>query len=445
MFWAFDFGAGAQKNDLPDFSWGNTSYYNLSAGDSVVFNDVTIELLNIEGRFNTIKVGKDTFVLNVAQRSLPVTTGGLAVFVADNSNLKTIGKANIAHGLLKKDVLLGVAKTESSLLNTSDFVFPVTFNHGFIWSGEEDSYLYSLTKNRKTGEYFPYPGIGINLNDARMRDKHWIAALEDCTVEWIEENSDNNAVCLLLASSSNPGIYYVYDGMYQKNVEVRKGQKLQKGEIIGTAWGDDIWCYLQLAVVYSEKTPEYRNRYANVLNFFPQLYELYYQHLYNVSRSFSKGKIEFGRLPALNGNIQNASGFEDYLGKGWQFGKWNTANKLEWVAKGDIGNVRLSKTLFSGTKAECTNPQPYFEYSIAVKNGTYRIRAKVGDIEKNSWQKIAFENLEGTTFDLGVGEQKWTSERVVRISDHQLNIRIYVDQENNTVAGLSEIVFQQAY
>jgi hypothetical protein len=49
------------------------------------------------------------------------------------------------------------------------------------------------------------------------------------------------------------------------------------------------------------------------------------------------------------------------------------------------------------------------------------------------------------TFPLSDGEQKWTNERIVKVNDGKLTIRIYVDENNEKVAGISEIVFQRAY
>ncbi|MBW6492371.1 MAG: hypothetical protein K0B15_14405 [Lentimicrobium sp.] len=43
------------------------------------------------------------------------------------------------------------------------------------------------------------------------------------------------------------------------------------------------------------------------------------------------------------------------------------------------------------------------------------------------------------------GEFNWTGERVVKVYDGTLNVRIYTDTENEKVEGLSEIVFQRAY
>lgn len=441
-------GAGnllAHDDTTPDFVWGNSSYFNLNKGDSIRFKGVVVSLLGVHGNWNKVKIGTDTLQLKVAQRSLPTVVQEINAFVADNYAVAELTRDTAVHGLLTKDALLCLSPRSKKLLDRQNFVFPVTFNHGFVWSGEEDSYLFSLTREKPADQYRPFPGMGLNLHEARGEAIHWIAALEACTVEWIETRDRDASACVLLSSVKHPGIYYVYDRLYKKNLEVRKGQNLQKGELIGTAWGDDKWGYFQLAVVYGSQPPAYENRYANVVNCFPQMYELYYRHALALSRTFSKGKIEFGRLPERCGNVQNASAFEQYLGKGWLFDHWNTADKLEWVARGESGNVRLQKKVFDGTLAACSNPQPFFEYAIAVKNGTYRIRAKVGDVEKTSWQNVCFEKVDAGTLMLAAGEQKWTSEKIVRVSDYRLHVRIYLNPAGDTVAGLSEIVFQQVY
>jgi hypothetical protein len=62
-----------------------------------------------------------------------------------------------------------------------------------------------------------------------------------------------------------------------------------------------------------------------------------------------------------------------------------------------------------------------------------------------SSQKIDFEGIAVGNYNLEAGEQKWTDERVVKVTDYKLTVRIHVDKGNQKVAGLSEIVFQQAY
>ena len=248
-----------------------------------------------------------------------------------------------------------------------------------------------------------------------------------------------------MQSKSNPSVFYVYDHLYANTVQVKEGQEVRYGELLGTVWGDENWGYLQLAVVKSDTIPDYENRYTNCVNFFPQLYELYFKNTFNFTKSFTRGKVDFAQQPQRNGNRKNLLAFEEYAGMGWDLGAWNTADKVMFCARGEQGNARLKKVLFGGSDAECRNPNNYFEYEINVRNGVYRVRAQVGDVEQDSWQKIEYEGFEAATYELAAGELKWTSEKVVKVTDRKLTVRIYVDPDNRKIAGISEIVFQQAY
>jgi len=442
----------AQEDSKPDFQWGNSSYYNLNVGDSIVFNKMGIEVLSMFNHYNEIRIGKDTIWLKVSKRSLSLGSSDIRIFVADNINVKNLTDDKAVHGLLNKDVLLCVSKSEKNMLDPFQYVFPVSYNDGFLWKAEEDSHMFSYLgeDNSSTGpeKIQSYEGIGIDLHDARGLEKHWIVAIENSEVEWIEtKNPDQTEqeACVLLKSESNPGIYYLYNHLYTKNIEVRPGQKLVRGELIGTCWGDIKWGHLQLLVIKSDTIPAYNDRFANSVNFFPQLYQLYYQQLFSLSKYFSKGKIEFGRPAPVNQNQKNTLAFESYSGKGWMLGKWDVADKVEWAGSGFKGNARLRKTLFAHTKAQSTNPENYYDYEINVQNGVYRIRVQVGDLELPSWQKVEFEGIDAGTFQLTAGEYNWTAERVVKIKDFNLSVRIYIDPTNQEVAGLSEIVFQKAY
>jgi hypothetical protein len=181
------------------------------------------------------------------------------------------------------------------------------------------------------------------------------------------------------------------------------------------------------------------------LNVFPQFYELYFKRTINFTKSFTRGRIEFGRPRWVNGNQKNLHAFEEYSGKGWQLGGWNVFDKVDWASRGEEGNARLGKIMFGTIKQGNSNPDNYFDYEINVKNGVYRIRAEVGDVEQESWQKIVFEGLEAGTIICKAGEKKWTNEKVVRINDRRITVRIYVDTHNAKVAGLSQLVFQRAY
>ncbi len=444
------FSGKTQPITSPDFSWGNTSFFNLNKGESCVFKDREIKLLQLENHFNLISVEGDTVWIKTSRRTLPTTVGGLRIYVADNKNVKALTSDAEVHGLLKKDVLIAVSDFKVPLLD-ENYVFPISFNDGFLWDQDLDGYLFSyLGKDEKSGEniYRSHEGIDFDLSDARGLEKHWLTAIESSSVAWIHDKSEegnSKASCVLLKSDSQPGIFYVYDNLYSKNIEVKEGQQLVPGELIGTVWGDETTGFLQFAVVKSDTVPEYKNRYNNVVNFFPQLFQLYHGQSFPFSKNFSKGIVSFGLLSTENGNKGNTHSFEEYSGKGWQLGKWDTADKVECICDGKLGNVRLKKILFEGTKAECTNPENYYDYEINVPNGVYRIRAKFGDLKLPSWQKILFEGVEAASTELSAGEYKWTNERIVKVNDNRLTVRIFVEPNGNKVAGISEIVFQQAY
>ena len=443
--------AQTKNSTTPDFKWGNAAYFNLNVGESIFFNNAQIKLLKLENHFNQIQVNRDTIWIKVSKRSLPASINGLRIFVADNKNVKELTTDRSVHGLLTKDALICISDNMELMLNSNQYIFPISFNDGFLWSTEEDSHMFSYLglAERKPESFFrSHEGIDFDLHDARGKEKHWIIALENSTVVWVEDKGVDEAgkeACVLLKSESQPGIYYVYQHLYNKNIEVKKGQKLIKGEPIGTIWGDEIWGNLQFAVVKSDSIPTYQNRFDNLINFFPQMYELYFNQSYNYSKSFTKGRICFGKLRSLNGNEKNAHAFEEYSGKGWKLGKWNTFDKVDWVLKGEEGNARLNKKMFSDSKFARVNPDNWYNYEINVPNGVYRIRAKVGDLFLPTWQRILFEGVNAATYSLKPGELKWTSERAVKVTDRKLTIRIYVDDTNNKTAGLSEIVFQRAY
>ncbi len=443
------FQVKSQKNDSADFRWGNSFYYNLQVGDVIVFNQVEITLLKIENHYNWLIIGEDTLCLKVARRSVPSEVNGVRVFVADNKAVKSLTADTVVHALLTKDALVCLSELKSPMLNPQQYVFPVSFNDGFLWNAEEDSYPFSIYKTEETAaSYSSYPGLGIDLHDARGHSKHWLIAMENSRVVWVEKSnsdSEGNQACVLLKSESQSNIYYLYNRLYSKNLLVRKGQNLKIGDAIGTAWGDNSWGHLHFAVIYSLHEPGFQESFKNLVNGFPQIFGLYFQQGNNFTRFYSRGKIVFGKPGAISGNQLNTSDYESYSGKGWKIGKWNPAGKVESVSLHSDGNVRLKKILFEGTPAQCNNPDDYFEYQIAVKKGSYRIRAKVGDLLLPTWQRLEFEGVYAATINLEAGDFDWTGERIVKVEDGILNIRIYLDNENYRVAGLSEIVFQRTF
>jgi hypothetical protein len=451
VLFAVLFQVSAQQADSADFRWGNGFYYNLNVGESLTFNRVEVKLLKMENHFNQIKIGADTLWFKVARRSVPEQLGGIRVFVADNKNVKALTADSLVHGLLTKDALICLSDSRKPLLDPVQYIFPVSFNDGFMWSAEEESYMFSYYKTDESGRqpaYSSFAGIGFDLNDARGLMKHWLVAMENSRVVWVEsKNLDEagNQACVLLESESQPGIYYYYNRLYAKNLAVKKGQNLVRGDAIGTAWGDNTWGHFQFTVVKSQTEPTPGECRHYTINGFPQLFGLYFQNNGYTTRSFARGRIQFGKPRQVNSNQKNSMAFEPYSGKGWLLGRWNPADRVEWVSGRNDGNVRLKKVLFEGTPARCENPNNYFEYQITAPNGTYRIRAKVGDLFLPSWQKLEYEGIASSAKSLDAGETYWTGERVVKINDGTLNIKIYLDEEENRVAGLSEIVFQRAY
>lgn len=438
--------SGAQETTTPDFVWGNSAYFNVNIGETIVYSDTQIKLIGLDNQFNQLLIGNEKVSLKVSRRSLPFTDGKVRVFVADNKNLKTASGNQNVHGLLKKDALICVSRVQEAMLNRNQFVFPVNFNQGFTWSSEEDRFMFSIARNDDENvlAMTENTGIDFDLHDARGIEKHWIVAVENSTVIWINEDKTfKNESSVLLQSRSNPEIFYLYQHLYSKNLEIKKDQALELGELLSTVWGDRSWGHLTFSVIKSAEVPTPESN-SNVLNGFPQILELYAQNTLGLSRNYRKGRLFFGKPASQNGNQKNALCFEEFAGKGWLLGSWNLAEKVETVSKGNEGNVRLRKTMFNNTKVKAVNQNNWFDYEIHVPVGTYRIRARLGDVELPSWQKIAFENVDVGTVTTEKGQFVWTPERVVKVSDGRLTIRIHIDGTNEKVAGIGEVVFQQA-
>jgi hypothetical protein len=439
--------SGAQTVTSPDFTFGNISYFNLNVGETCKFNETEIEILRLDHHFTKLRVDYDTVWLKVARRSPALALSSVQIFVADNKAVKAISGNSPVHGLLKKDVLLAVSPVGIPIANNSIIGFPVSFTQGFLWRTLEDTYMFSYqpgSNNENKGER-SYAGIGIDMRETRAMDKHLIISMENGRVVWVETRIPGTmepqaAVCI--QSESSPDIFYIYEHLHSRGISVKRNQRILKGDGIGYAWGDGNWNHFRVGIVRSDTIPVFENRHHNALNFYPLMLDLYFGRQPVFSHAFTKGQIYFGRASHLNANARNVSGFEEYHGTGWNLGRWNPVEKVEWVSSRRSGNARLRKTLFAGQPAQCTNPNDWYEFEINVRNGIYRIRALVGDHLLPSWQKIEFEGVGAGTFTRNAGDLVWTSERIVKVNDGKLTVRIYTDGEN--VAGISEIVFQQA-
>ncbi len=442
--------ANGQEQTVPDFTWGNASYFNLNVGETICFDQIELKLLEIKNHYNRIKVGSDTVWMKVSRRTLPLYVNGLRIFVADNKHVKALTDDNEVHGLLTKDALICISSFMLPMLDPQNYIFPISFSDGFVWKGEEEGYLFAyLGLKDENGEkkYLSNAGITFDLKDAHGKDKHWIVAIESSRVAWVEAQTTNEKEkqnTVLLQSESQPEIFYLYQGLNSKNTQVRRGQKLMRGEPLGTAEGINDGQDFQFSVIRSDTVPSFEFRSGNIVNFFPQIFELYFNRTDNYPKRFSKGKISFGKTSHRSRNEMNNEAFEEYMGKGWVFGQWNITDKTETVSRGEQGNVRLQKKIFENSRAERENPNDWFDYEINVPDGTYRIRAKVGDAELAATQQILFEGVNAGVFSTAKGEYVWTPERVVRVTDGKLTVRIKVDAQNLKPAGLSEIVFQRA-
>lgn len=437
--------ATGQTTGNDTFTWGNATFINISAGEKFSFEGKQIELLRINNHFNLIRIDNDTVWMKVSRRSPALSYGGIRLYVADNRNVKALSLPDNSHGLLVKDALIVMVKGSSPLLDPVRFTFPVDFTDGYIWRGTEESYMFSYIEsgNRFTANTHEFRGVGLDMPNSRDRRTNMIIAMENGTVTWVETERfglPGAAVCI--KSESSPGIFYIYENLYDKNILVKKKQKVEKGEGIGYIWGEGNWENLRLSIVRSDTIPGFTDRYSNLINFYPQLLELYHGNKLLVPCVFSRGQIDFGKAGSTPGIARNTSAYEEYLGTGWVLGDWNPADKTEWVSNQSTANARLQKVLFKGEPAQCTNPDQYYTFEIQVADGIFRISANVGDCLQPSWQKVEFEGVTAGTYQLSPGEFTWTPEKIVRVKDGKLTIRIYL-ADNTRIAGINKIVFQQ--
>jgi hypothetical protein len=434
------------KGGLPEpFKWGNTTFINLVKGETVAFDGTEIELLQVKNHYNKIRVDQDTNWLKVARRSNSFQSGPVRLYVADNRKVKSLSGTDGSHGLLTGDALIGIVQASSLFLPSEQFSFPVDFTDGYIWRGSEETYMFSyLQQNEGKSQPAENKGVGMELFNSRAARTNLITALENGTVTWIETvrcGTPRAAVCI--QSESSPSVFYIYENLYDKSLMVKKNQKTERGVGIGYIWGEGSRELLRLVVVRSDTIPGYEDRYKNMINFYPQLLELYFGKNVLMPRIFSKGQIDFGK-PGINRmDARNTFSYEEYEGTGWILGDWNPADKVEWATNRSNSNARLRKVLFEGQPAMCTNPLDYYLYEINVREGIYRIRASVGDCSLHSGQKVEFEGIPAGSYTLSPGEFVWTPEKIVRVKDGRLSVQIHMNA-GTPVAGISKIVFQKA-
>lgn len=429
------------------YRWGNATYLNLAIGESYEYKGKSIVLISMRNQFCTVKVGETESSLSVVRRGLPTELEGVRVFVADNQNVKWLTSDDEYHGLLEKDALLCLSDASKPLLDPERYTFPISRRDGYCWDMEEASHMYAyyghawyfrsdyhLSKGDKF--YRSHEGIDFNMHDGRGIQKHPLVAVESGEVVMVHQvNKDET--CIILKSDSDANIYYIYKHCNVRYCYVMEGQHVEKGTELGCIWGDNVWGHLHFAVVHQESLESYNNRYFNLLNCYPQVLELWHGDLTPRPRVWTEGKFTFGHKKWQVENKLRSAAYDDIVGYGWQIGEWCTACGLE---KNREGNLRVTKVLHEGTKAECVNPNDYYDFDIAVENGTYTVSVMVGDINQPSWQKLSFNDVDAGTYEQGANQFTWTPEHRVEVTDDRLTVRLGL-RDRNTPAGITELHF----
>ena len=427
--------------------FGNAVYVNLSVGEPFRYAGKTIEVLALDKNRSLVKVDGEEAWLPVAKRSLPQNIGELRVFVSDQVNVKNLTTDPEKHNLLQKDVVLSISDPAKPLLDPSKFVFPISNRDGYVWRMEENSHMFAyLGANEWFGlDYFrSHEGIDLDMHEARGKEIHPLVAIESATVVLVADSTVTKSYdgCIILKSDSQQDIYYVYKHTNPKTHKVRVGQKVKKGDLLSYIWGDGVWGHLHFAVVHRTDTPGYEDRYKNLLNIFPQLYELQNKSLTPIKPVRKGGQFAFGMRKQDCRNFKKVDEFNELTGYGWKIGDWCIAQKVEDV-EADWGcNARLRKTLHAGSKAACENQQSYYDFEVAVENGYYLVNATLGDAFEPSGQKLFFENTEAGTYEVGKGTYEKTKDFKVQVTDNRLTVRLQL-LDNQDYAGIRELNFRQ--
>lgn len=427
-------------------TFGNAIYVNLSKGEQIEYKGKTVTLIDVNQHKSLIRVEDEKAWVSVAKRSLPQNIGGLRIFVSDQINVKNLTTDPNVHNLLNKDILLCISDPAKPLLDSAKFVFPISREDGYAWNMEEDSHMYAYlgTNVWRPGYVRSHEGVDLNMHDARGKELHPLIAIESGTVVVVADSSTTKTRdgCIILKSDTYENIYYVYKHTNPPTHQVKVGQRVQKGERLSYIWGDNKWGHLHFAIVYRTDVPKYEDRYHNLLNTFPQLYELYFGSLAPFQTIREEGQFTFGYPRWKCKNYKRADAFNAKTGYGWKLGDWCISQKVENAHNDSIGSVRLKNKLHVGTPAECENPSSYYEFEVLVKNGIYSVNATVGDIKLPTSQKIFFENTSVGVFETQGSRNEKTEDIKVEVSDNQLTVRLeLIDAEQ--YAGLMELHFKR--
>lgn len=438
------FGASMAAAFGQDFTFGNAAFYNLKIGETVNYMGRSVTLESSTRQFCDFSVDGKKARLMVSRLSLPVLVDGLRLYLAHNAHVKGLTDDNSVHGLLTKDALLCLSDASVPLLAPDSYTFPISRRDGYRWPMGEESHMFGYLGprwNDKT-RFRSHEGIDFNMHDGRGIKKHPIVAVEDGAVVWSlrELGGDQNEGCILIKSALNPDIYYVYKHMYSKYMYVSDGDPVKKGDILGYVWGDGMWGHLHFSIVRRDVPPQYRGRYENSLNIFPQMHELWSGISGEGLPVFTEGDFDFGRIKGESGNVRYNIAYTPVTGYGWLIDDWCAAGNLEAIPYEQAeGFVLLKKVVHEDSRAEAVNPEDYFDFEVNVENGAYDVKVLVGDYYQRSFQRVDIEGVDFGTWDLGRGVVKWTPRQEVEVEDGKLTVRIHLQPEQR--AGICRLIF----
>lgn len=425
--------------------WGNTLYANFTAGETRRFHNHQVTLLSVAHDQCVARVDDQTAELRMARRAVPTNVRGVRIFVADTRVVAsltddTFTKSRHIHGLLQGDALLGLCPADQPLLDPDRYTFPIDRSEGFEWTMEEDSHMFAYL-----GPHRSHEGIDFDLHDARGVARHALVAIEDATVVVTDPRRDGG---LILQSTADPLVHYIYrhlDG--GDRFLVRQGQRVQKGQKLGYIWGDWRWGHLHFAVRLSKQTPTMDTRYDDLLNCFPQCYELWHGDLTPRRRVWPSGDWRFfSRNYWEIRNRKLLDAFDPLSGRGWDLDFGCAASRVE--ADGNrqeqppplMQGARLRQVLHAGTAAECVNPTDRYVFRVCVPNGRYLVRVVVGDPALPTWQHVDFNGVDAGVFDLEAGRFCSSCEVQTIVDDGELRCT-FQQRDRETISAVCELHF----
>lgn len=431
----------SMKDHPAPIQWGNARYYDLAIGGEISFLGKDVRLTDVVNHICCLEIDGQAIRLPVARQSRPAILNGLRIFVSDTrpaANLTRNEAHPHVHGALTKDALICLSDPSQPLLDPQRFTFPIDRSDGYRWTMDEDSHMFAYLRPDRSHE-----GIDLDMSRARGRQIDALVAVEDSIVRWMAHGSENEA-CVLLQSIAAPDIYYIYQHLYRDRIQVEDGQELSKGDTIGYIWGDRRWGHLHFSVISHGTAPGYPQRYQNILNSFPQLYELWHGSMDTAATPVTSGSFRFATPYWINGNRQNLHAYSDAIGYGWRLGEWCPAAKIDTslpAKQMTFGQSAVfSKTMHRQSGIPARSPYDWIDFEIRVENGEYRVKAEIGDLFGETKQQVSFEGQDAGSFSLPKGALAWTKENRVSVADGLLTIRLTLATPESS-AGIRELYF----